>query len=160
MKVLNFRKAQKKDFDKLVALQFEAWNYHHRNDSLWSNSQGQSRAIRAVVKDSFFQKHKNYLAIVLTCDKDVVGYATAEIKNKGSAYSEKKIGHIGTVFIDSKHRKLGLGKMAIDYFFKVFKKNNVKTITLNVDVKNKAGVSAWKRMGFKDWRLELRMKLK
>ena len=155
MKKLNIRNAKKEDFEKLVDLQIAAWDYHHKNDALWSKSSGKTKIIQSLVKETFLTG-RNPLALVLTCDDVVVGYATAEIRKKGEVYAEKKIGHIGTVFIDSGHRKLGLGKMAIDHFLEIFKKKKIKTVTLNVDIHNKLGIAAWRHMGFQDWRLELR----
>ena len=96
---------------------------------------------------------------ILLYGNHVVGFATAHIKKMNPVFSISKMGHIGTVYVEKKYRKAGLGKLAINESMGWFRKNHIQEVDLLVDVRNFSGVIAWKKTGFKDWRLVLRKRV-
>lgn len=157
MKYLLVRKANNKDIERLIVLQKQMARYHHGLDSIWSSSVGGDDVLKKTIT-KLLRRGKDFLFLVLECDGRLVGYATAEIKNTSPVYAIKKLGHIGSVFVEKRYRKLGLATLAIEAFMSWFKENKITEVTLLVDVKNPLGVNAWKKLGFAEWRLVLRRK--
>jgi ribosomal protein S18 acetylase RimI-like enzyme len=154
MKIFSIRAATKADIDALIPLYKQMAQYHHALDPIWSKGDDSNALWRKMLLGTL-RKGKDFSFLVLECNGSVVGYATAEIKDAGPAYSVKKIGHIGSVFVKKSYRQYGMASMAIDYFMEWFRKNKVTWATLQVDANNPMGTKAWKHLGFKDWRLVL-----
>lgn len=158
MNTYTVRPATKKDIDALIPLQKEMAKYHHALDPIWNKGTRDNAAWRKMLL-ALMRRGKMFSFLVLECNGKVVGYATAEIKDTSPAYAIKKLGHIGSVYVQKKYRKYGLTTMAMEYFDEWFKKNNVMWVTLQVDEANPLGTKAWKSLGFTDWRLVLRKKI-
>lgn len=157
MKYISVRTATKKDTDRLVALQKQMAAYHHALDTIWSKGEGDAFWKKMIL--GLLRRGKDFSFLVLEYDGRVVGYATAEIKQASPVYAVKKLGHIGSVFVEKRYRKFGLATLAIDHFMEWFRKNKITEVTLQVDVANPLGVATWKKLGFKNWRQVLRRKV-
>ncbi len=155
---IEIRSATIKDLDRLVDLECQMAAYHHRLDSIWARWNKRNPLVKKIITEAI-KKKRDEMFLVLLCNNHIVGYATAYIEKKGSVYSIKKMGHVGSVYVEKNYRKLGLGKLAIEKLLHWFRKNHITEVTLQVDANNNIGVSAWKKIGFKDWRLVLRKSL-
>jgi ribosomal protein S18 acetylase RimI-like enzyme len=157
-KLLEIRRAGIDDLGRLFQLQQQIADYHHRFDKIYNPAKNIPESGIKKYLRSILNKRTDRVYVLL-CDGSIVGFATAHIKKMSPVFKLSKMGHIGTVYIEKKYRKSGLGTIAINESMSWFKKNKVSEIDLSVDVKNFAGVTAWKKMGFKDWRLVLRKKV-
>lgn len=157
MKYISVRTATKKDIDRLIALQKQMAAYHHALDAIWSK--GESDAAWKKMILGLLRRGKDFSYLILLCDGRVVGYATAEIKGMSPHYAVKKLGHVGSIFVEKRYRKFGLATLAMNHFMEWFKKNKITEVTLQVDTANPLGTAAWKKLGFLDWRMVLRKKI-
>lgn len=158
MNTYTVRPATKKDIDALIPLQKEMAKYHHALDPIWSKGATDNGVWHKMLL-GLLRRGKQFSFLILECNGKVVGYATAEIKDASPAYAVKKLGHIGSIYVQKAYRKHGLTSMAMEYFDEWFKKHNVTWVTLQVDAGNPLGTKAWKKLGFTDWRLVLRKKI-
>ncbi len=159
MNTYTVRTATKKDIDALIPLQKEMAKYHHALDSIWNKGAKDDSVWREMLL-GFFKRGKNFSFLVLECNGKIVGYANAEIKVASPAYAVKLLGHIGSVYVQKPYRRSGLASMAVDHSMDWFKKNKVTWVTLQVDTDNPLGTKTWKKLGFEEWRLVLRKKLR
>lgn len=153
--ILSIRPAKTADIGSLVSLFVQMADYHHQLDHIWSKGDKESteKFVRKLLK-----KKKDHSFLVLIANENVVGYATAAIQ-ESTFYTDGKIGHIGSIFIEKRYRKFGLAKMAITEFTHWFREHNITYVALQVDIKNNIGTVAWKQLGFREWRLTLRKKI-
>ena len=158
-KSIAIRRAKPSDLEYLVKFQQETADYHHSFDKIYNSSKRISKLSIAKHLLSILSKRTDRVYMLLQ-DGNIVGFATAHIKKMNPVFSLSKMGHIGTVYIEKKYRKSGLGTLAINESMSWFRKNRVKEVDLSVDVKNFSGVTAWKKMSFKDWRLVIRKRVK
>lgn len=154
MKIFTLRAATKADIDDLIVLHKQMARYHHALNPIWSKGDDHNAVWKKILLKTL-RKGKDFSFVVLECNGSIVGYATAEIREASPAYSVKKIGHIGSVYVKKSYRQYGMAGMAVDHFMEWFKKNKVAWATLQVDANNPLGTKAWKQLGFKDWRLTL-----
>lgn len=154
--IISIRRATIKDLDKLVRFEKQIADYHYAFDKIYKPGRkilGIKNYYRSLLKK---REHK---ILILLNNGYAVGFASAQVKKMRPVFSVGKMGHINTVFVESKYRKIGLGKLAIDEFVLWFRSNNISIVDLSVDVKNTGGVLAWNKLGFKNWRLILRRKI-
>lgn len=98
-------------------------------------------------------------------------YVVAEDENKkivafASAYTisiprtkAPKIGILVTNFVKEEYRGRGIGTMLYEYRMNWFKQKNVKYVEMNVDVRNTKALKLWKKYGFKEYQVKLKMEL-
>ena len=156
MKIFSIRPAQQKDIKALIPLQRKMVKYHHGLDPATWKTGKEDEGIWKSMLTGFLKDTKNYSFLVLECNGKAVGFATAEIRATSSAYKDKKLGYIASIFVDTSARRQGLASMAVEHFMEWFAKNDVTTVTLNVEIKNSLAVTAWHKLGFEEWRLTLR----
>jgi GNAT superfamily N-acetyltransferase len=104
-------------------------------------------------------KDRNTKIIIAEKNKKIIGYFMGAIEKAPSYVISKEIGVIFDAFIEKEYRNKGVGKKIFKELLKWFKKKKVKHIELTVDARNKIGLSAWKRFGFFDFRLKMRLDL-
>jgi len=152
------RRANTKDIERLVAFQQQIASYHSRFDKIYNPGKKISKTAIKKHMLSLLRKREARVFALLHKD-DIVGFATVHIKKMSPVFSETKMGHIGTVYVEKPYREMGLGKLAISESIAWFRKNRISEVDLSVDAKNKTGVKAWRKIGFYKWRYSMRMKI-
>lgn len=69
----------------------------------------------------------------------------------------KKRGYLGQLFVDRKYRRKGIGKKILDYRIKWLKSRRIKFIVLRAYVKNKKAIKLFRKRGFKDYTVEMKL---
>ncbi len=156
---LGVRSAKASDISRILELECQMAEYHHKLDpSIWSKWNKNDPKIQALVRERW-AKRKNTLLLVLLCNKEIVGYATFDIRAPGTTTVIKKLGYLEKLFVEKPYRKLGLGKKALQTGDIWFKKHGVHDIMLQVDIGNKVGVKTWQHLGFCTTRHVMRRKI-
>lgn len=83
----------------------------------------------------------DHVVLKVVIDNKIIGYFLGE-------YQKKRNFHILSFGIDVKHRKKGIGRDLIEFTRKKVKKNNNKTMSLNVHIENEGAISFYKKCGF------------
>ena len=97
--------------------------------------------------DSSLIDNNIYNNIYLACiDNIIVGTVTLLIENK-IIHNGSKVGHIEDVVVDFNHRKLGIGKLLIDYCLDIAKKEGCYKVILDCDDEN---IKFYEKCGFKE----------
>lgn len=113
------------DIDKVVEIEAEAYGEHH-----WS-------------KSAFYDEMNNNLAkyyVAKTQDNEIVGYAgTWHIIDEG---------HITTIAVKKSHLRQHIGEAIINAIIEDCYKNEIKYLTLEVRVSNKAAIALYTKYGF------------
>jgi RimJ/RimL family protein N-acetyltransferase len=90
--------------------------------------------------------------------KELVGFASGSITSIPKTRAPK-IGILISVFVKKEYRGKEIGKQFFKAMLQWFKSKKVKYIETSVDAQNKNSVKLWKKFGFHDYQLRLKMDL-
>lgn len=152
------RNATKRDIQFIVKLVREMVDYHQVIDKYYKAcSSYDDREIMSYYGSLI--KDRNTKIVIAEENKEVIGYFMGAIEKAPQYIHPKRIGVIFDAFIKKEYRKQGIGKKILKELLRWFKKKKVKHIELTVDARNKIGLRAWKKFGFFDFRLKMRLDL-
>lgn len=152
------RNCKEEDIQSIVRLVRQMVDYHYAIDRYYKDYSGYNgTGIRGHFKK--LMKDKNTKIIIAEENRKVIGYFMGAIEKAPSYVIPKEIGVIFDAFVEEKYRKQGAGKKIFKELLKWFKKKKVKHIELTVDARNKIGLGAWRKFGFSDFRLKMRLDL-
>ena len=97
---------------------------------------------------------------VATSDARIVGHLWIRLKRNSDGAIPQSIGYISQAFMEESFRGKGLMKPMLGEAYEWFRDAGITVVTLSVLHRNWVGATAWRRLGFSDWREELRMDLK
>jgi ribosomal-protein-alanine N-acetyltransferase len=102
-------------------------------------------------EEAFTREHLTYLlkapnAISLTAkaDNKILGFIIGLIETHGKV----RMGHIFTVDVVAKHRRIGIGLKLLDELERVFLENGVKSVYLEVRADNNAALELYHKKGY------------
>jgi len=109
-------------------------------------------------KNYFIDMIKNNIVFVAEVDNNIVGYLAGRTDIKLS-YVSKKTAELDNMCVSDKYKRLGIGKMLISKFKKECKENHVENILVTASIKNINAIEFYKKQGFKDDALTLKIKI-
>lgn len=152
------RNATKQDIQFIVKLVREIVDYHQIIDKYYKDYSGYDDI---EIKNHFEKliKDGNTKIIIAEENEKVIGYFMGVIEKAPQYVLPKEIGVILDAFIEGEYRNQGVGKKIFKELLEWFKKKKVEHIELTVDARNKIGLNAWRKFGFFDFRLKMRLDL-
>jgi len=97
--------------------------------------------------------------ILVAEGEKIWGFIFCETKKRPTIFKIKKIGFVKDLYIVPTHRKKGLGKRLVKEAEKRFKKKKLKYVGLTSLISNKNALKAYDKMGFKEYKKELRKQI-
>ena len=89
--------------------------------------------------------YDNIYVAYLTDDNNIIGTITLFVEDK-IIHNGSKVGHIEDVVVDKNYRKMGVGKLLIDYVVKLSKDRGCYKVILDCDEDN---IKFYEKCGFK-----------
>jgi len=90
---------------------------------------------------------------------DVVGYLEGKINKLHEVFSYKRSFHINAVFVNPESRQRGIATLLVKEALRYASEQGCQEADLNVLFNNDKAKGLYKKLGFKVFRYELRMKL-
>jgi ribosomal protein S18 acetylase RimI-like enzyme len=159
------RKARLKDIDTLISLENE----------LYDNQVEYLRESKSQNLDDFFLKNnsntflkqfilktirsKNGLVLIAEYDKKIAGYLIIFIKKTIPIFKLEKLAEITDLYIKEEFRGRGISNKLRDEVIKWCKMKNISSITLDMLPNNIHAKMIYEKWGFKDFLVEMRMKI-
>jgi ribosomal protein S18 acetylase RimI-like enzyme len=156
--MLRIRKATLQDLEVLHELQLELAKYEYKLDKNLKNPLRVKEQYYKYYKRKF--KNEDCRFFVAEENRKVIGYIVGWIERLPGIYRHKKRGYVADVFVLEEHRGKGVGKKLLEALLKWFKSQKVRWIRLSVYSNNTNAVKVWKKLGFKDYVIEMEMSLK
>lgn len=156
MRTVNIRKAEQKDTAAILVLMKQLIDQHAALDKYYKTF-AQHRSLKSYVANAI--KNSDQLPLVAEINDKVVGYFLAEIQEAPYYSSEKFIGVVADAAVDYKYRRRGILTELFKEAMARFKEKGVNYLELWVDARNAPAVAAWRKLGFKDYKLRLRRTL-
>lgn len=156
--MLCIREATLQDLEVLHKLQLELAKYESKLDKNLKNPLKIKEQYYKYYKKKF--QNKNCRFLVAEEDTRVIGYILGWIERLPGIYKHEKRGYVADVFVVKDKRGKGVGRKLLEELLKWFKSQKVEWIRLSVYSANVNAVKVWKKLGFKDYVIEMVMKLK
>lgn len=154
MKGINFREAEKGDLNELIRCWEEFMEYHLKSEDSsekrrWLElAEDASEKRRCHFEGQIRGQNKN---ILLAENKnEIVGYATAILKNRPPIFKARKLGMVGELFVKEKYRNEGLGKELADRTVEWLESKGIELLKVRVLKMNKKANDFWNSRGFKN----------
>ena len=151
------RKALAQDIDAIVRLNTQLADYHRKIDDYYKPGEQTAGGFR-----QFLQKiieDENYSVLVAVVEDKTVAYFLGMIAGAKPFLVPEKTGRISDAFVMENYRHLGIGKLMFEKLIDWFGSNHIKHIELSVDARNTIGIKAWKKFGFQEFMLKMKMKI-
>jgi len=150
------RSVKKSNLADLMKLLEKMVEYHHSLDSYYkpfSKYKNLRNEIASWLED------KNNLILVAEEGRELIGYFRVGVEKAPAYIDRDKIGIVYDVFVLKSYRRQGIAEMLFNEAFSWFQKKKIKNIELNVDVRNEAAIKFWKKLGFSEYKLRMRLDL-
>jgi len=89
----------------------------------------------------------------------VVGFIYCTIKKRPSVFTVKETGIIEDILVLPEFRKKGIAKKLVQETIKRFRKAKIKFVCVSALSNNKKALKAYQKLGFKEFKKELRRKI-
>lgn len=147
--MIKVRKAKLKDIPKMVNIWLELVNYHIKLDHFYYEINKQAvKSYKKWIRKNIIGKNSIYL--VTEENEEIVGHIGGTIQKRPPCFKIEKNGFIEELIITKKYRNKGIGKNLTNELLKWFKSKNIKFVELRASSKNKQGILAWNKIGFKE----------
>lgn len=150
------RKATKRDLGAILELSDLMMKFHTSLDPYYDIYTKYEDA-REYYQAQLEKKGTLYI-VTENENKEIIAFASAYIISIPKTKAPK-IGVLVTNFVKKEYRGRGVGTEQLNFRMNWLKKHGVKYVELNVDARNKKAIQLWKKFGFKDYQLKLKMDL-
>ena len=152
--MVTIRKATLKDYAQLKEMQTTfLFEEYKRFDKDINKKYPKTHMPRRIRKNLRSKKVVYFIAL----DKEkAVGFIGGEIEKAHAFWRFKKVGYLFQLYIIPSYRRKGLGKKLTKTILNWFKKRKIKWIKLHVYSNNPKAHSLYKKLGFKDFVIELK----
>jgi len=163
--MITVRKATLKDV-KIIDDLSSVFIRYHDEVVLKSNPQLKPHLTKKKNSSNIFKKFvvkniksRNGLVLIAEDDEKPIGYSLSYIKDNIPIFAIEKIGYLSDLYVDKKYRGKKISSKFKDEVFKWLKKKGIKHVSICAYVNNPLALKIYKKWGFFDYHMELRMKL-
>lgn len=93
---------------------------------------------------AYLLESPNAVSLIAKANHEIIGFIVGMIENIGRV----TVGHVYTVDVAPKHRRIGVGLRLLDELEHVFHEKGVKTSYLEVRIDNKAARELYRKKGY------------
>lgn len=145
---MKIRKANKKDFNKLVELGLELLKYEMK---LGLHYKIDKETIDYVKKDTKeLLRKKDFAIFVAEKDNKIIGFISGMIKILLPIYKRRREGFMLDAFVEKQYRGKDVGSSLLKELEKWFKFKKINFVTTEVYRYNKKALKRWRQLGFRD----------
>ena len=157
------KNAKKKDILCIVKLQKGLAKYHEKTASTKDDKfyEGKNKNASLLFR-KFLQEHinnKKSLVLIAHDNKKPIAYCLSFIKEDVPIFKVREYGYISDLYVEEEYRRQGLGKKFINLSKKFFKNKKIKFIQLAVRSHNQKAINLYRKAGFKDHHITMRMRI-
>lgn len=153
---VKIRKATLKDARAVARLIEELTKFEKRIDATFKTLDGKQLDEFEAYTKRAIRGGKGRFILVAEAEGKLIGYLYGEVRPRPRVFTIKQIGFINDLFVLPKYRNKGIGKMLTEKALKIFRKKKLKHVCLNAMSGNENALKAYEKLGFKEYRKELR----
>jgi GNAT superfamily N-acetyltransferase len=157
MKPIIIRKAATKDIPAISRLAVSLMRYHHAFDPTYTLSADCVPAYRTFFRRCL--KSRKSLLLIAEQDEKIVGYCLGQLLIRPAIFRVRKLGFLSDMFLLPAYRHRGIAGKFLDELYRWFSKHKVNRVELMVHVRNRTGMAAWHKHGFRDFAVRRQLTL-
>ncbi len=157
MTTATVRKAEGRDLGHVVELARMMAEYHHELDPYYKPGSSYKNLELDLAEEL---EDKDSAILVAEMAGQIVGYFRGMIEPGPMYIAAKKIGVINDLVVRPDFRRKTVGQQILNAAIAWFGDRGVKNIELNVDARNEPGVKFWRKNGFFDYKIRMRLDIK
>lgn len=153
MEIRNLKKSDLSGLMKLLGKMVE----HHRNLDFYYKPFSKYKNLKVEVES--WLKDKDSLILVAEDSGALVGYFRIGVEKAPEYVDRDNIGVVDDIFVLKPYRRQRIADRLFKEAIFWFQKKKVKNIELSMDVRNEEAVKFWKKLGFLEYKLRMRLDL-
>ena len=150
---MKIRKATKKDLESLVELNISLAKYERKICKHLVDPEKVRKEYAKEYENRF--KQKKSIFFVAEENEKIVGYILGEVQRPYHPHIFKNRGYIVDAFVLKKYRGKGIGEKLTERLIEWFKSKGIKWIKVSAYTNNEIRIKFWKKMGFKDYVIDM-----
>ena len=157
--MIEIKQLPKKDIIKVRRLIEDLLTYESKSfdDNIRIDKKGLLANFKFISEE--FRKHKGALFVAVENSK-IIGYTFGWIEIKPKDINKvREVGYFSDLFVEEKYRNKGIGGNLARALINWFRKNKITLVNIYSYIQNPS-IKLYKRLGFKDKSVTLRMRLK
>jgi ribosomal protein S18 acetylase RimI-like enzyme len=159
--VLKVRKAKLKDVERICYLNSLLNKCHEQIDPFYQLKPDPQHLHQ--LSNQHFQRmirSRNAAVFVAEDQGNIVGYIDGTLRTNIPIFQIQALGRLGTIFVLEEYRRQGIGEALTEALFQWFNSKQVEYVHINSDIRNTVAVNAWKKYGFQEEMIRMRINLK
>ncbi|NHI90117.1 MAG: GNAT family N-acetyltransferase [Candidatus Thorarchaeota archaeon] len=149
------RVAAMNDMESLAELWWESARYHQALEPRFQYASDASQATREFILKQMQSDDACFW--VAQKDSKVIGYIETMVIERPPIHVQRRIGYIGSIYVQSEFRMKGLGTKLWQTAHDWLKQKGVTVINLTVASKNPDAFEFWKKLGFSEIMVRLEL---
>ncbi|MBP9782422.1 MAG: GNAT family N-acetyltransferase [Candidatus Pacebacteria bacterium] len=154
---MNIRKANLNDVRNIVELNRLLNKQHVALDPIWAGGDVVNTSFEKRLKEDL--NNADSLHLVAEDNEKLVAWFEGSIEETLPYFTERKIGHIRSVYVLPEFRKQGITKAGVNMLFNWFKEHGIKLAELSVASENKEAVEVWEKLGFMEYKKRMKREI-
>jgi len=155
---MKIRKARPEEIGQIADLQRELMLHGKKIDPTYYDMSKHARKRFVEFAKKKIENRDSRLLVAIVDDK-TVGYILGWVKERPPVFKLKKVGYISDCFVIKKFRRKGIGEKLTQRMLTWFGTKKLNHVELVVISRNKLGLTAWKNLGFEEYRKIMRRKI-
>ena len=148
-------KARPEDIGQIADLQQGLMFHEKKIDPTFFDISKHARERFVEFAKKKIENRNSRLLVAVVGDK-IVAYILGWVKERPPVYKLKKVGYISDCFVMKKFRGKGIGEKLTQRMLAWFRTKKLNRVELVVTSRNKLGLTAWKNLGFEEYRKIMR----
>lgn len=154
---MKIRKARLNDAKQISYLNILLDQWHANLDRFWALKQDTEHIMVQYTK-KLITSSDTVIYVAEESDR-IIGFILGIVKTNAPIFEVPVIGQVQVAFIVEEFRRQRIGKALVDALFQWFYSKQVKHVEVSSDVRNVLGICAWKKFGFHEAVIKLRLDL-
>lgn len=102
---------------------------------------------------------RNKWCYVAESNNELLGFILFNVENRERYWKIKKVGYLDLVVVDKKARGKGISRLLVKKAYEIFKEKKLDYAKLSVQTDNDFAHNIWKKLGFRDFRVDMYKKI-
>ncbi len=154
---MEVRNASEQDLELLARMNSKLVSEHSSLDPRYATVQGMDSLWMEDIRKHLKDPESAILVAVIS--GKLVGYLMGTIRERYRIFSERHFAEIWSSFVEAEFRQQGVMKAMFSRFAEWMRGKGVTSVELHSDLRNQEALEAWKCLGFKQVRIQMRARV-
>ncbi len=151
--IVSIRRGASADLNRIVELWQESLEFHMALDSRFNFAPDAARYWSELIVERLDDSH--WCILVAEKENSVIAFIMGYVQEMGPIYREKQRGFITDIAVTETQRHKGIGSQLCGEAIKWFREQGATVIEVSSAITNSVSQAFWRKMGFKDFLIQM-----